>query len=136
MTLSQPLRKVGVTEHALLLVSVVVPLVTVTDPLRASRKSVQQPGTYFMIKTRGEPNSIAGTVRRKIHELELQRSVYDLSPLTGHISDAYAENRLRTVLLAFFALTAIGLASVGLYGIRSVMLSQSRSDRCLRGRRR
>ena len=91
-----------------------------------------QPGTYFLIRTRGEPNSMAGTVRRKIHELEPQRSVYDLSPLTDHISDAYAENRLRTVLLAFFALTAIALASVGLYGTLSYLVNVRQREVALR----
>src|SRR5207248_1090271 len=51
-----------------------------------------QPGTFFLVRTRTEPNSMAGAIRRKIHELEPQRSVYDLTPLTGHISDAYAQN--------------------------------------------
>lgn len=91
-----------------------------------------QPGTFFLARTRGEPNSMTGTIRRKIHELEPQRSVYDLTPLTGHISDAYAENRLRTVLLAFFALTAIALASVGLYGTLSYLVNVRRREVALR----
>jgi ABC-type antimicrobial peptide transport system permease subunit len=58
-----------------------------------------------------------------MHEIEPRRSVYGLSPLTDHISDAFAENRLRTVLLTFFALTAISLACVGLYGSLSYLVS-------------
>ena len=58
-----------------------------------------------------------------MHEIEPQRSVYDLTPLADHISDAYAENRLRTILLAFFAATAIALACVGLYGTLSYLVS-------------
>jgi putative ABC transport system permease protein len=91
-----------------------------------------QPGTFFLIRTRGEPNSMAGTIRRKIHELEPQRAVYDLTPLTGHISDAYAENRLRTILLTFFALTAIALASVGLYGTLSYLVNVRKREVALR----
>ncbi|MGH8335727.1 MAG: FtsX-like permease family protein, partial [Gammaproteobacteria bacterium] len=94
--------------------------------------ATMQPGTFFLVRTRGEPNSMAGTIRRKIHELEPQRSVYDLTPLTGHISDAYSENRLRTVLLAFFALTAIALASVGLYGTLSYLVTVRRREVALR----
>lgn len=91
-----------------------------------------QPGTYFLTRTRGEPNFMAGTIRRKIHELEPQRSIYDLSPLTDHISDAYAENRLLTVLLSFFALTAIALASVGLYGTLSYLVNVRQREVALR----
>ena len=75
---------------------------------------------------------MAGAIRRKVHELEPQRSVYDLTPLTGHISDAYAENRLRTVLLTFFALTAILLASVGLYGTLSYLVNVRQREVALR----
>jgi len=82
-----------------------------------------QPGTFFLVRTHGDPGSMIETIRRKIHELEPRRSVYDLTPLTDHISDAYAENRLRTILLAFFATTAVLLACVGLYGTLSYLVS-------------
>ena len=36
---------------------------------------------------------MAETVRRKIHELEPQRSVYDVALLEGRMGDAYAQNR-------------------------------------------
>jgi ABC-type antimicrobial peptide transport system permease subunit len=67
--------------------------------------------------------ALAESVRHKLHEIEAARSVYDLSPLTAHLSDAFAENRLRTVLLTFFALTAISLACVGLYGTLSYLVN-------------
>ena len=57
------------------------------------------PGSFFLVRTHGDPKSMAEVVRRKVHELEPRRSVYDLTPLGDHISDAYAENRLRTILL-------------------------------------
>lgn len=82
-----------------------------------------QPGTYFLVRTHGDPKSMAETIRRKIHEIEPRRSVYDLTPLDEHISDSYAENRLRTILLAFFAITAVSLACVGLYGTLSYLVS-------------
>lgn len=62
---------------------------------------------------------MAGTLRQKIQEIEPARSVFDITPLEDHIDNAFAENRLRTVLLAFFAVTAMTLACVGLYGTLS-----------------
>jgi putative ABC transport system permease protein len=85
--------------------------------------SALQPGTYFLVRTHGDPASMAETIRRKVHEIEPRRSVYDLTPLAEHISDSYAENRLRTILLAFFAITAVSLACVGLYGTLSYLVS-------------
>jgi putative ABC transport system permease protein len=85
--------------------------------------SALQPGTYFLVRTHGDPASMAETIRRKVHEIEPRRSVFDLTPLVDHISDSYAENRLRTILLAFFAITAVSLACVGLYGTLSYLVS-------------
>ena len=82
-----------------------------------------QPGLLFLARTHGDPTSMTETVRRKLHEVFPSRSVYAISPLSSHISDAFAENRLRTVLLTFFALTAISLACVGLYGTLSYMVN-------------
>lgn len=91
-----------------------------------------QPGLHFLARTHGDPMTMAETVRRKLHEIEPLRSVYGLSPLSEHISDAFAETRLRTVLLTFFALTAISLACVGLYGTLSYLVSMRQREVGLR----
>jgi putative ABC transport system permease protein len=82
-----------------------------------------QPGMYFLARTHGDPNSMIQTIRRKLREVEPARSVFDLTPVVDHISDAYAENRLRTILLTFFAATAVLLACVGLYGTLSYLVN-------------
>jgi putative ABC transport system permease protein len=75
---------------------------------------------------------MAGTIRQKIHQIEPQRSVFDISPLGEHLNDAFAENRMRTVLLAFFAATAVSLACVGLYGTLSYTVNVRRREVGLR----
>ncbi len=74
------------------------------------------PGTYFLLRTQGDPRLMTEPVRRTMHDIEPLRSVFEIEPLSDHISDAYAENRLRTILIAFFAGAAMLLACVGLYG--------------------
>jgi putative ABC transport system permease protein len=72
------------------------------------------------------------TIRRKMHDVEPIRSVYDLAPLLDQISDGYAENRLRTILLAFFASAAMLLACVGLYGTISYTVNVRKREVGLR----
>jgi putative ABC transport system permease protein len=93
---------------------------------------IMQPGLYFLARTHGDPAALGETIRRKLHEVEPGRSVFDVSPLTAHLSDAFAQNRLRTVLLTFFALTAISLACVGLYGTLSYAVNIRRREVGLR----
>jgi len=91
-----------------------------------------QPGTFFLIRTQGDPAAMTETVRRKIREIEPSRAVFDIMPLEEHLSDAFAENRMRTVLLSFFAITAVSLACVGLYGTLSYLVNVRRREVGLR----
>ena len=82
--------------------------------------SASGPDPFYIVRTHSaQPLTMAGTLRRKIQEIEPGRSVFDITPLEGRIDDAFAENRMRTVLLTFFAATAIALACIGLYGTLS-----------------
>jgi putative ABC transport system permease protein len=91
-----------------------------------------QPGIYYLVRTHGEPMYMAEPLRRKIHEIEPQRSAYGFTPLEEHLSDAFSEDRLRTVLLSAFAITAVSLACVGLYGMLSYFVSVRRREVGLR----
>jgi putative ABC transport system permease protein len=94
--------------------------------------SAPDPSPYFLIRTQGEPMATAQMLRRKIHSIEPARSVFDIAPLEQHLSDSFAENRLRTILLTLFALTAISLACVGLYGTLSYFVTVRRREVGLR----
>ncbi len=76
--------------------------------------------------------SMAETLRKKLHVLEPYRSVFDMSPLEEHLSDHFAENRLRAMLLTAFAIIAMALACTGLYGTLSYMVSVRRREIGLR----
>ncbi len=90
------------------------------------------PHPFYLVRTNGEPMAMAETIRRKVHEIEPSRSVFDISPLEEHLYEAFGENRFRTVLLSLFALTAVALACVGLYGTLSYFVSVRRREVGLR----
>jgi ABC-type antimicrobial peptide transport system permease subunit len=71
-------------------------------------------------------------VRRRVNEIEPLRSVYDFERLDDRIGDGYAENRLRTVLLTVFAVAALLLACLGVYGTLSYAVSRRRREVGLR----
>ena len=90
------------------------------------------PALSFLVRTQGDPAAVAGLVREKIKELEPLRAIYDVAPLAERIGDEYAQDRLRTVLLALFAGTALSLACLGVYGTLSYVVSLRRREVGLR----
>jgi putative ABC transport system permease protein len=90
------------------------------------------PDPFYLVRTHTEPMGMAETIRKKIKEIEPQRSVFDIRPLPSHIDDAFAENRMRTILLSFFAVTAISLACIGLYGTLSYSVNVRKREIGLR----
>jgi putative ABC transport system permease protein len=94
--------------------------------------SAPNPTPVFLVRTHGDPLDLAQTVRVKMREREPLRSVYELAALEDRIGGAFAENRLRTTVLSFFALTALALAGVGLYGTLNYVVNLRRREVGLR----
>ncbi|MGA7414591.1 MAG: ABC transporter permease [Bryobacteraceae bacterium] len=94
--------------------------------------SAPDPSPFVLVRTQGEPFAVADVLRRKISEIEPARSVFDVSPLEERLSDNFSENRLRTILLTLFALTAVSLACIGLYGTLSCFVTVRRREVGLR----
>ncbi|MBI4909456.1 MAG: ABC transporter permease [Acidobacteria bacterium] len=82
-----------------------------------------QPRVYFLVRADGKPSVVLSAIRYKLRELEPNRSVYDLMLLRDRLGDSYSNARLRGVLLSFFALTAVSLACIGLYGTLSYLVN-------------
>ncbi|HET9196073.1 MAG TPA: FtsX-like permease family protein, partial [Vicinamibacterales bacterium] len=94
--------------------------------------SAATPFPLFLVRAIGDPEALAGVIRQRIYALEPLRSVYDVMLLDDLIGDAYAENRLRTVVLTVFAVSALLLACLGIYGTLSYAVSRRRREVGLR----
>jgi putative ABC transport system permease protein len=90
------------------------------------------PNPWYLARAAGAPGVLANAVRARLKELEPLRAVYDIAPLEQHVGRAYAETRLRTILLALFALTALSLACLGVYGTLSYVVGLKRREVGLR----
>jgi putative ABC transport system permease protein len=89
---------------------------TAPAPVVYGCMSAGNPFPNYLVRTQGDPMAMVETIRRRIHQLEPNRSVYGISPLQEHIDDVSSESRLRTLLLTLFAASAVSLACIGLYG--------------------
>jgi hypothetical protein len=71
------------------------------------------------LRTFSDPLSLAAAVRNAVHELDKDQSVAKIQTLGQVVSASLAQPRLNTLLLAGFAVLALLLAAVGIYGVIS-----------------
>jgi putative ABC transport system permease protein len=71
----------------------------------------------LVIRTAGPPLGLVPTVRTAVHEMDPELPLYNVRSMTDLFSDALARARFTTVSLGAFALLALLLAAVGIYGV-------------------
>ena len=57
-------------------------------------------------------------------KIEPNQAVTDVQPLTQVLAESIAPQRFRTVLLSLFALVAVLLAGLGIYGVMNYTVAQ------------
>jgi predicted permease len=81
-------------------------------------QSPQQEMLVF-VRTMRDPAAVAGGLRKAVHEVAPQLPLSDLQTMRQREGRATAQNRFRAMLLTAFALAALLLAAIGIYGVLS-----------------
>jgi predicted permease len=81
-------------------------------------------GMTLAIKTEGNPIAVAGAVREAVRAIDRNLPVSNIRTMDAVAESALAQPRFVTFLLALFAATALALASIGIYGTISLLVSE------------
>jgi predicted permease len=86
----------------------------------------QQPRLIMsvVVRTDTNPTALAATVRREIFSLDSELPVSDLQTMETVISNSLLPQRLAVALMTSFAVFALLLGIVGIYGLTSLLVSQ------------
>jgi putative ABC transport system permease protein len=75
-------------------------------------------------RTEGDPVALVEAVRRHAGTLDRSLPIYDIKTMRQRISDATVRARFNVILLTAFAVIAMVLAAVGIYGVMSYAVRQ------------
>ncbi len=84
--------------------------------------------SYHVLRTSSDPAAVAPAVVRTIHELDQTMTVFDVRTMSDRMSGSLARQRFSTLMLGAFAVFALILAVVGVYGVMSYLVSQGSHD--------
>lgn len=86
------------------------------------------PVMNLVVRTQGEPLSVAAAVRREIETVDPTQAIFNVRPLEDLLRDSIAERRFNLILLLGFAIVAVLTAAAGIYGMMSYFVSQRTSE--------
>lgn len=120
------------------------PWVTIVGVVKESRLSIHQEPLaqvympysqlapfgprHLVLRTVNDPMGLSASVRNAVWEVDKDQPVSNINSMNSIVSQSLSRQRFNMILLALLAGLAVALAAVGIYGVMSYSVTESRRD--------
>jgi putative ABC transport system permease protein len=85
-------------------------------------------GGTIVVRSAGDPAALTSVIRAAVGSLDPDVPLYDVRSMEDIVSENTASRRLSVVLIGSFAVLALVLAGVGVYGVMAYVVTQRRHE--------
>ena len=104
---------IGVVEH----VRHRDPILEVREQIYFPQRQAMRNPSVWIVKAAADPGALMPAIRETLKKLDPTLPIYDVRPLAAYAEGANATRQFTMQLSVLFALVALALASVGIYGV-------------------
>jgi putative ABC transport system permease protein len=87
-------------------------------------QQIPSPFMQLVVRTQGDPAAMIAPIREQIAALDRDQAAFAFQTMEMLIADASARRRFQTALVTLFALLALLLAAIGVYGVMGHLVTQ------------